>query len=253
MASNRTKFNTVLSRLKALEDTPPGGGSGVTVRDGSGVPANGLGANGDYYLDTDTGDWYAKAAGVYTRRYENVGGGGPVSIVASTQVIGANPTGQQLSAGHDLSDGPIAVGGMSCPRTINVQITPFGAPLTGTLTINGISNKGEVIQDVLNLVDIFATADDGLETENAYCVITSAVLAGGTWENGGESDEIFLYEGAAFGLPVPLGATDLEVFYSNFDLVPGTVDADFGTIIPTTEFDGTVEPVFYFRYTAPAA
>lgn len=184
---------------------------------------------------------------------ENIMDAAHVKSAAMARAVGPNATGGQLSAGHDLSDGMLAVGGMSCPRTIIVKITPFGAPLTGTLTIDGISNKGEVIQDVLNFVDIFATGDDGLETANAYCVVTSAENAGGTWASGGESDEIFLYEGGAFGLPLPVGATGVEVYYSNQDLVPGTVDATHGTIIPTTPFDGTIEPVFYYRYIAPPA
>ena len=42
----------------------PGSGSGSGAWfNGSGAPAGGLGSNGDYYLDDDTGDVYAKAGG----------------------------------------------------------------------------------------------------------------------------------------------------------------------------------------------
>lgn len=34
-------------------------------RDGTGAPSDSLGANGDYYLDSDTGDVYLKSADVY--------------------------------------------------------------------------------------------------------------------------------------------------------------------------------------------
>jgi hypothetical protein len=44
----------------------PEGTDGSVWRNGSGAPAAGLGADGDYYLDTATGDVYAKAAGAYT-------------------------------------------------------------------------------------------------------------------------------------------------------------------------------------------
>lgn len=42
------------------------GADGAIWRDGAGVPANGLGANGDYYLNTTDGDVYFKAAGAYS-------------------------------------------------------------------------------------------------------------------------------------------------------------------------------------------
>lgn len=42
------------------------GAPGAVWRTGSGAPANGLGVNGDFYLDVDTGDVYEKAAGVYS-------------------------------------------------------------------------------------------------------------------------------------------------------------------------------------------
>lgn len=42
------------------------GVNGSIWRDGSGVPSNGLGANGDYYLNDATGDVYLKTTGTYS-------------------------------------------------------------------------------------------------------------------------------------------------------------------------------------------
>lgn len=42
------------------------GTNGAVWRSGSGAPANGLGANGDFYLDVDTGDVYEKSGGTYS-------------------------------------------------------------------------------------------------------------------------------------------------------------------------------------------
>jgi hypothetical protein len=41
----------------------PAGDDGTIWRNGSGVPSNGLGADGDYYLDDNTGDYYLKVTG----------------------------------------------------------------------------------------------------------------------------------------------------------------------------------------------
>lgn len=42
------------------------GTDGATWRDGSGVPSDGTGANGDYYLNIANGDVYKRAAGTYS-------------------------------------------------------------------------------------------------------------------------------------------------------------------------------------------
>ena len=46
---------------------PPGpaGTAGSVWRNGSGLPPNGLGVNGDYYLNDDDGFVYSKIGGVY--------------------------------------------------------------------------------------------------------------------------------------------------------------------------------------------
>lgn len=41
------------------------GAPGSVWRNGSGVPSNGLGINGDFYLDDSSGSYYEKIAGVY--------------------------------------------------------------------------------------------------------------------------------------------------------------------------------------------
>lgn len=46
--------------------TGAAGAAGSVWRNGSGVPSNGTGVNGDYYLDTATGDVYLRSAGTYS-------------------------------------------------------------------------------------------------------------------------------------------------------------------------------------------
>ena len=49
----------------ATGPTGPAGAAGATWREGTGVPSNGTGANGDFYLDDATGDVYKRTTGVY--------------------------------------------------------------------------------------------------------------------------------------------------------------------------------------------
>ncbi len=50
----------------ATGPTGPTGPAGATFRDGAGAPSNGLGANGDYYLNDTNGDVYLRSAGTYS-------------------------------------------------------------------------------------------------------------------------------------------------------------------------------------------
>ncbi len=61
----------------------PGGNNGATWRSGSGVPANALGADGDFYLNTANSDVYLKTAGVYAVS---------VNIKGATGTAGSNGT-----------------------------------------------------------------------------------------------------------------------------------------------------------------
>jgi hypothetical protein len=109
-----------------LENLPEGFGldssdsdSGVGVspasvwRDGSGAPADALGNDGDYYLNNDTGDVYAKQEGIY-------------SVVANIK----GPAGANGAAGADGAPGndgaPGADGAAGAPGS--VWRTGSGAP-----------------------------------------------------------------------------------------------------------------------------
>jgi hypothetical protein len=59
------------------------GTNGATIRNGVGAPSNGLGANGDYYINTTNGDLYEKASGTYSIIF---------NIKGATGASGANGT-----------------------------------------------------------------------------------------------------------------------------------------------------------------
>lgn len=65
-----------------LPDSPPGtgtGGSGGPLL-GVGAPSNGLGSNGDVYIDRSTGDIYTKAGDMWTLATSG-GGGGSIEVI----------------------------------------------------------------------------------------------------------------------------------------------------------------------------
>lgn len=83
---------------------------GATWRIGNGVPSNGLGINGDFYLDGDTGDIYEKSGGAYavtTNILGPVGATGPTGPTGPTGSTGpTGPTGDTGAVGVTGPTGP---------------------------------------------------------------------------------------------------------------------------------------------------
>lgn len=84
------------------------GTNGATWRSGSGVPSNGTGVDGDFYLRTTTGDVYLRASGTYTI-IENLTG--PTGAAGSAGATGpTGPTGPTGSTGATGPAGPAPSG-----------------------------------------------------------------------------------------------------------------------------------------------
>ena len=87
-------------------DIPTALGAGSVWRDGSGIPDNGLGADGDYYLDHDSGNIYARIAGVYALIGNMTGPIGPTGAAGAAGADGImGPAGPAGAAGSVWRDG----------------------------------------------------------------------------------------------------------------------------------------------------
>lgn len=100
--------------------TGAAGADGSVWRNGSGAPSSGTGVNGDYYLDTATGDVYKKASGSY-------------SVVGNIK----GPTGATGATG---STGATGATGAAGPNTVTTSTT---TNITGILKGDG-ANVGAV-------------------------------------------------------------------------------------------------------------
>lgn len=108
-------------------------GTGGTVwYSGADVPASGLGANGDYYLRTATGDVYTKTSGAWGSPIENLtgatGSGVPVGGTTGQALIKAS------AANYDTTWGTVAGGGGATPYTKHTEILVTGLAPTDTIT-----------------------------------------------------------------------------------------------------------------------
>lgn len=136
--------------IKVVTPGPPGpagatgpAGVGSAWRQGEGAPASGLGANGDYYLNTTNGDIYGpKTAGAW---------GGVIFNIAEGQQGPAGPTGATGAAGPAGADGRTLLSGTSAPASgvgangdffINTNGSIIYGPKAGGVWPSGVSLVG---------------------------------------------------------------------------------------------------------------
>lgn len=124
------------------------GAPGSVWRDGSGVPSNGLGINGDYYLDTATGDVYEKIAGAYALQGNIKGAPGDSGVLRGAVLNDhtlANSTSAQTAFPSGLDTWTLAANttyeweailDVTCGTTSSAMGFGF---LLGTATITSIS------------------------------------------------------------------------------------------------------------------
>lgn len=135
------------------------GPAGNVWRDGSGVPSNSLGIDGDYYLNDATADVYKRAAGTYAIVANIKGATGPAGP-ANSLAIGTVTT---LLPGAAAT---ATITGTAPSQTLNLGI-PVGTPGTGA---------GNVIGPGVSTVDALAAWNDtaGLHLRNSTVGIDHA-------------------------------------------------------------------------------
>jgi hypothetical protein len=93
--------------------TGASGAAGSQILTGQGVPANSLGANGDLYVATFTGDYYTKESGSWTQQGNLIGPQGPAGPPGADGIDGTDGadggTGPQGPAGPAGSTGHLEV------------------------------------------------------------------------------------------------------------------------------------------------
>lgn len=99
----------------------PAGTAGSVWRNGSGVPSNSLGVDGDYYLNTANGDVYLRASSIYSIVANITGPAGP-----------AGPTGPSGSSGVTTATAPLRYN--SGTQTIDFQDQNANMVLAGPTT-----------------------------------------------------------------------------------------------------------------------
>lgn len=103
-----TEFTLRKVNPNQIGATGPAGAAGATILNGAGAPAVGVGSNGDYFLNTLTGDFYTKVGGVWNLLVNLKG-----------------PAGAAGAAGADGADGAAGADGAT-------WYTAAGAPGAGT-------------------------------------------------------------------------------------------------------------------------
>lgn len=105
-ATGTTGATGVNGTTGATGATGVAGTNGSVWHNGSGIPANSLGVEGDYYLNTVTGDVYLKALGSYSLIANIMGATGATGPTGATGAAGTNgATGATGAAGSNGTNG----------------------------------------------------------------------------------------------------------------------------------------------------
>jgi hypothetical protein len=115
---------TRTGNLGATGATGPTGPAGSVWRNGTGVPADSLGVNGDYYLDDATGNVYLKTSGTYAI-VANIQG--PAGSARSVAVNSATPATANATAANTFTAGQ---------RITAVVTGATGSPTDALLSLN---------------------------------------------------------------------------------------------------------------------
>ncbi|MBW3635764.1 MAG: hypothetical protein KY445_04760, partial [Armatimonadetes bacterium] len=83
-----TRDDSTFLRGDGTFAVPPGGST--VIRSGVGAPSNTLGANGDYYHDTATGNYFQKSGGAYAQIASLRGPAGPAGAAGADGANGLN-------------------------------------------------------------------------------------------------------------------------------------------------------------------
>ena len=147
-----TSYNPVVASTVVGIQGPVGSGApGSKEYTGAGVPASGLGTNGDHYINTATGDYYEKQAGAWVLLFNLTG-----------------PAGTQGAAGSVLRNGGVA------PSN--------GTGVDGDYYLNSVN--GNLYQRVTGAYTLVANLTGPQGTAGGAGVAGATGAPGAVWRNG---------------------------------------------------------------------
>ena len=120
----------VLTRTSTGQEWAAASGGGFTLRQATGAPANTLGADDDWYLNTTTGGFYEKVSGSWVLRYtDQIGAGGGLS---QAQVDARVHAGLQAAVTGNTETG-IAVTYETSDNTLDFDVSGGGSDVANAL------------------------------------------------------------------------------------------------------------------------
>jgi len=147
-------------------------------RDGTGVPSNSSGSDGDYYLDDSTGNVYRRSGGVYSIVSNIKGAAGATGTAGVAGATG--PTGATGATGAAGTAGITPIGATwvigAGIITIPVNLVPAYADITCAITGVTILTEGGTGSCV---IDIFKSAIGAPTSANSICGSSKPTISAG--------------------------------------------------------------------------
>ncbi len=198
------------------------GADGKTVLNGSGVPAAGLGTDGDFYIDTTAKAIYGPkttgAWGVATSLVGSIGADGSPGAVGATGATGSigpvGPAGATGPAGPAGAAGPTGPAGTSAWADSGANTTAAGnVTVNGNTTLGDASTDAVTINGALQITSSTPSAGKILISDATGNAAWGTITGSSDWKLGGNSGTT---PGTNF-----IGTTDAQglVFKSNNKIV----------------------------------
>jgi len=168
------------------EDSTVPGAPGSVWRNDAGAPSDGLGINGDYYLNESNGDFYLKAAGTYSLQ-GNIKGATGAGVAAggeTGQILAKSSSTDYATAWVDNADDFISAARL-LGSTIRAQSFGFTSPIhiSGSVahSLNTFKFTAVVVKTRMPAAGIaFGQQVQGVYTATAgYCGIGLYIYSGG--------------------------------------------------------------------------
>ncbi|MCA3574826.1 MAG: hypothetical protein IOC86_13005, partial [Aestuariivirga sp.] len=130
---------SVVSNIRGPSGSP--GANGSVWRSAAGAPSNGLGADGDYYLNTANGDVLFKSSGTYSVVDNLTGPPGPGSgdVSGPTSSTNNNLAAFSGTTGKAILDSGVSIASLLLAANIGSTVQGFDADLAAIAALAGTS------------------------------------------------------------------------------------------------------------------
>jgi len=210
--------------------TGEAGTDGATWHDGTGIPSDSLGNNGDYYLDTDSGSFYQKSVGIW---------GSPIYVMVGGSTIWGGITGTLTNQLDLVAYIETQIGEISIPTTLSELSEDATHRLVTDTEKSTWNSKEDTLLGLLNHLKQFDLDTNKIGTNKAIYVNSSGEIV----SSAVTSDELTCLDGCTSYIQTQI---DNKLNTSLKGSNNGLAELDSGGFVPSSQLPSYVDDVLEY-------